>query len=123
MSPKTIRGFAVVYALLFLVVIGSGLGAYAAYNIPAIKHDVKVVKQSLGDQNLTRLTDEYVRRIAGAQGFAVDKLLVLKVVTKGDAAYVTVKATVVDAYGSSQTVTLLVTFKRGVWNATGAVPA
>lgn len=125
MTPKTIRGFAVVYALLFLVLIGSGLGAYAAYTLPSVKHDVAAVKASLGDQNLTRLANEYVKRIAAGQGFSVRKLTVLRVnAPKGsDGATVTVRVTVADAVGVVQTLNLVVSFKRGVWQATNAAAA
>lgn len=123
MTPKTIKGFAAVYALLFLVVIGSGLGAYAAYNIRPVKQDMKTVKASLGDQNLSRVATEYVTRIAAAQGFTVRKLTVLKVATKTDTATVTVRVALVDTAGMVQTLTLAVSLKRGLWNAINAAAA
>lgn len=122
MSPKTIRGFAVVYALLFLVVIGSALGAYTTYNMHGVKRDVATVKASLGDQNLTRLADKAIADAAQAQGFAVVKIVVLRTVVHGDDARVTARVTVTDGV-AEQTVTLVAKFTRGVWNSTGMATA
>lgn len=116
MTPKTIRGFAVLYALLFFVVIGSGLGAYATYSMHGVKHDVATVKASLGDQNLTRLASKYVNQRATAAGLSVVKMRVTSVKVDGDNA--TVYATATFSDGVQQvTQHLKIALKRGVWNA------
>lgn len=115
LAPSSVRGIAAVYALLFLVVIASGFGAYAAYNIPQVKHDVKVVKQSMGDQNLTRLADKYIGDRAALIGMGVVKITVLSVAVKGDSATVVARVTFTD--GTHQvTQTVKVELHRGIWN-------
>lgn len=88
----------------------------------AANHRVAHIEAQLGDQNLTRLADKYIAQSAQAQGFAVVKIVVLRTETKGDSAKVTARVTLTDGT-NQQTVELVVTFTRGVWNVQGMTAA
>lgn len=119
MQPKTIRGFAIMYALLALVVIAAGLGAWSFRENHALARRVAHVQSELGDQNLTRLADRYIAQAAQAQGFAVVKIVELKQVPKGpNEVRVYARVTVTDGV-SNQTVELVVTVDRGIWTVSG----
>jgi hypothetical protein len=121
-DTKTIRGLAAVYTLLFVCVIGAGLGAYATYSIHTVKAQVKAVQAAVGDQNLVRQADKAITQTAQQQGFGVIKIVVKSVKTDGDKASVDAVVTVTDGVSPNQTVELVVSFNRSTWQVDGLQP-
>jgi hypothetical protein len=115
--------FVALYLLLGVVVLASVAGAVAFSQVQYVKHDVAVVKASLGDQNLARIATAYISRQAALQSLTNVRVTVLKVSSQGDVGTVKLRVAFVDPYGSAQTATLNVKLTRGVWNATGASTA
>lgn len=114
MTPSTVRGFAAVYALLAFLVVGSGLGAYAAYESHGTASRVQHVQAELGSQNLADIAAKYVAQAAQAQGFVLKSFKVLSTVVHGDEAVVTARIVVTDGL-SEQTFTVKVHVTRGIW--------
>ena len=124
MTPQSIRGIAAMYAILALVTVAAGFGAWAAYNIHGVRGQVRHIQTELGDQNLTRIADRAIAQAAQQQGFAVVKIVELRQVPKGaDEVRVYARVTVVDPVGEQQTVELVVTLDRGVWTVSGMAAA
>lgn len=117
MQPSTIRGIAAIYTLLALILIGSGLGAYAAYTSHGTTARVAHIEGQLGDQNIDRIAEKYIAQAAQAQGLAVKQIRVVSTKVVGDTATVVASVTVTDGL-SDQTVKLRVTVVRGIWQPT-----
>jgi len=125
-SAKLVSRFAALYALLVLVVIGAGLGAYACYQLPSKAsvrvarfhaREIAVLRRKQGDTNLTRLADKYLTEQAQAHGLGIVKIVVRRIAISGDTARVYMDATFTDGT-SEQTQQLLIVFRRGVWQPT-----
>lgn len=125
MNGKLVTRFAVIYAVLALVVIGSGLGAYAAYKMPSKASarivrfhagEIEQLRRNQGDANLTRLADKYLGDQAAAHGYAISKISITKVVEKGAEARVYANVTLTDGI-SETTQQLVVVFRRNLWQA------
>lgn len=122
MSKYLTARFVALYVALGIFGACSIAGAVALAFTPSTRAQVAHVQEQLGDTNLTRLADKYIAQAAQAQGFAVVKIVVLRTEQKGDAAKVTARVTVTDGV-QQQTVELVVSFTRGVWNATSMAAA
>ena len=120
MSPKTIRGFAVVYAILFVVLIGSGLGAWAAYNVRAVQAQVAKVKSDIGNTDVVKAAEANIQSSATTNGITISSQTITKIVpdpTDPNVVYVYDTVRTVEA----GTIKLKLTVSKGVWQVTGAV--
>lgn len=122
MAPKTIRGFAAVYALLFFVVVGSAAGAYATYNMHGVKKTVAHVQASLGETDAVKVAEQNVAASAQSQGLTLTSQKITKVVPDPKDPN-TVR--VYDSIGTVEAgpINLVVTVTKGVWQVASVAVA
>lgn len=121
MSKYLTLRFVALYVALGIIGACSVAGAIALALTPTTRAKVAHVQSQLGDQNLTRLADKYIAEQMPT-GYSVVKIVVLRTDQKGDEAKVHARVTVTDGT-NQQTVEVIVSFKRGVWNASSIVAA
>lgn len=118
--PSTVKGFATMYALLALTVLGAGLGAYAAYTDHGLARKVSHVQAAVGDENLTRLADQAITTQAQQAGLGVKRIVVKSARTAGARAVVDAVVTLTDGV-SDRVLDVVVSFTRSTWQVSNLV--